>query len=531
MKNIYTEAEGVFRIELSNGFRDDGTRDRIVERVYGTEEDAIKRRDEMKKLQQQMKEEGLKAENGGYTLIQTSKIYLGDTKYQKRSLNTVRGYKQLLNNWILPSLGDIKIRSITEQDLEKLYDKMRNSNNPQTGKPLSETYINHCHKLIASIFNYAKKKKWLLTNPAEFVINPPKLKVKKKDYYNYEEMMEVFELLEKYDIRFRTAIFTLFNTGFRRGELCGLKWKDISKRKMPITENGVRKFQTTYIISVNRELAVASKEMRQDPDFFKKYEIIEQVTNSLVAIKPKTDESARKIVVVEEVYNTLMEYKNCQIENGFNPTAEDYIFRTLKLDSVWHPDYLTKDWSRFVKDNSLKPITVHDIRHSHATYLLAIGIPLQDVARRLGHSEVSTTLKIYTHSNLIQDQKIANMMERYIYNNNDAPNIGIQPLTLLSILTKNPKITNENDLFDTLEWLSNDNITYDDLDTYMNICKQYILDSNPNLQIFNQFIESVNPEIINKLLDGIYNIFDNNHELLLNPISDISKYKDEYISI
>ena len=65
----------------------------------------------------------------------------------------------------------------------------------------------------------------------------------------------------------------------------------------------------------------------------------------------------------------------------------------------------------------------------------------------------------------------------------------------------------------------------------MNICKQYILDSNPNLQIFNQFIESVNPEIINKLLDGIYNIFDNNHELLFNPISDISKYKDEYINI
>ena len=103
---------------------------------------------------------------------------------------------------------------------------------------------------------------------------------------------------------------------------------------------------------------------------------------------------------------------------------------------------------------------------------IAIGIPLQDVARRLGHSEVSTTLKIYTHSNLIQDQKIANVMERYIYNNNDAPNVGIQPLTLLSILTKNPKITNENDLFDTLEWLSNDNITYDDLDTYMKNIEQ-----------------------------------------------------------
>ena len=265
--------------------------------------------------------------------------------------------------------------------------------------------------------------------------------------------------------------------------------------------------------------------------FFKKYDIIEKVTDTLVAIKPKTDKSIRKAVVVDEVYNLFMEYKQYQIDNGFNPTDEDYVFRTVELNNVLQPNYLTKEWTSFVKTNNLKPITVHDIRHSHATYLLAIGIPLQDVARRLGHSEVSTTLKIYTHSNLIQDQKIANVMERYIYNNNDAPNVGIQPLTLLSILTKNPKITNENDLFDTLEWLSNDNITYDDLDTYMNICKQYILDSNPNLQIFNQFIESVNPEIINKLLDGIYNIFDNNHELLFNPISDISKYKDEYISI
>ena len=78
MKNIYQESDGVFRIELSNGFRDDGTRDRIVERVYGTPEEAIKRRDELKALQKQMREEGLKAENGGYTLTQTSKIYLDE---------------------------------------------------------------------------------------------------------------------------------------------------------------------------------------------------------------------------------------------------------------------------------------------------------------------------------------------------------------------------------------------------------------------------------------------------------------------
>ena len=52
LKNIYQESIGIYRIEISNGFRDDGTRDRLVERIYGTEEDAIKRRDEMILLQQ-----------------------------------------------------------------------------------------------------------------------------------------------------------------------------------------------------------------------------------------------------------------------------------------------------------------------------------------------------------------------------------------------------------------------------------------------------------------------------------------------
>lgn len=531
MKNIYQESDGVFRIELSNGFRDDGTRDRIVERVYGTQEDAIKRRDEMKALQKKMREEGLKAENGGYTLTQTAKIYLDDIKYQKRSITTIRGYKQMLNRWILPNLGDIKIRSINEQDLEKLYDKMRNSINSVSGKPLSETYINHCHKLISSIFNYAKKKKWLLSNPAEFVINPPKLKLKQRDFYNYEEMMEVFELLKNCNIRFQTAIFTLFNTGFRRAELCGLKWKDIAKRKMPITENGIRKFQTTYIISINRELMTITKDWQQDPNFFKKYDIIEKVTDTLVAIKPKTDKSIRKAVVVDEVYNLFMEYKQYQIDNGFNPTDEDYIFRTIELNNVLQPNYLTKEWTSFVKTNNLKPITVHDIRHSHATYLLSIGIPPQDVARRLGHSEPSTTLRIYTHSNLIQDQKIVSMMASNIYNNEEPTNVEIQPLTLLSILTNNSKLANEDELYNTLEWMSHDSISRDDLDSYMNMCKQYILDNNPSLRTFYNAMESLDNKTKEELLNGIFNIFDNNNELVLKPTNDILKYKEENINI
>lgn len=85
MKNIYKEEDGVFRIEISNGFRDDGTRDRIVERFYGDEDGAIARRDEIKALQKKKKDEGLKEQNSGYTLRQVAEMYLNDKKYKKRS--------------------------------------------------------------------------------------------------------------------------------------------------------------------------------------------------------------------------------------------------------------------------------------------------------------------------------------------------------------------------------------------------------------------------------------------------------------
>ena len=512
---------------MSNGFRDDGTRDRIVERVYGTEDEAIKRRDEMKKLQTQMREEGLKAENGGYTLTQASKIYLEDTKYRKRSLTTVRGYKKLLNNWILPNLGDIKLRSISEQDLERFYDKMRNAISETTGKPLSANYINHCHKLITSIFNYAKRKKWLLKNPAEYIINPPKLVLKQRDYYNYEEMMQVFELLKDSDIRLRTAIFTLFNTGFRRGELTGLKWKDISKRRMPIIENGIRKFQTTYIISIKRELMTVSKEMMREHDFTKKYEIIEMVSETLVAIKPKTEKSIRNVVVVDEVYDALMEYKKYQNDNNFVHTENDYIFRSIDFKEVMHPDYLTRYWNNFVKKNNLKPITIHDIRHSHATYLLSIGVPPQDVARRLGHSEPSTTLRIYTHSNLVQDQKIANLMSTNIYNNDYDTYFNITPQNIMAIVMEDIKLFDEQKNIDVIEWLVNDKVNNDNMDSYLRICKEYILSNNPKLNSLYDTLENIDIKSKMNILSGIIDILYNDYEKNLIPIDDLSQYKDK----
>ena len=79
--------------------------------------------------------------------------------------------------------------------------------------------------------------------------------------------------------------------------------------------------------------------------------------------------------------------------------------------------------------------------------------------------------------------------------------------------------------------MSHDSISHDDLDSYMNMCKQYILDNNPSLRTFYNAMESLDNNTKEELLNGIFNIFDNNNELVLKFTNDIFKYKEENINI
>ena len=527
MKNIYQESDGVYRIELSNGFRDDGTRDRLVERVYGTEADAIKRRDEMKLLQKKKKEEGLKEQNSGYTLTQVAEMYLSDTKYKRRSPTTIQGYKNLLNNWILPELGENKIRNIEESDLENLYARMRKSINPQTNQPLSETYITHVHKLIKSIYNYAKKKKWILSNPADYVLDAPKYKTAEREYYGYEEILNIFDLLELCNLRFRCAIYMLFNTGLRRGELIGLKWGDLKIVSKPIFVKGVREIKKKVHLAVRRQILHVKDENIIDNDY------IENFGNGIVCKKLKTDKSKRDITITTDCYDLLMKYKEEQIANGFNPTDDDYIFRTLDLSKVWDPNYLTKEWNEFVSKNKLRKITIHDTRHSHATYLLSIGVPLQDVARRLGHSEPATTLKIYTHSNLVQDEKITDYIEKTFSKDNEKTeyetfisqndeDIKDNILSVYSIIT-GINLTTMDNIYSALDKLMGYSVDTVSLPNAVEISRNYLFELDPKLKDVASMIDSLSNEDINTFVDIVISL-SNGVFYDLKQIENIEKY-------
>lgn len=238
LKNIIKIREGVYEIQISNGTKDDGKRDRITETVYGDEDYAIAYRDKLKEELKEQKKKGLQAANSGYTFLEVAKMFLEDRDYSKKVGTTISGYKMYLNNYILPEIADKKIRNITENDLQKIYKKMSETTSRSTGENLTGTTIKHTHTLIGTIFNYAIFKKWTLYNPAIYVTNAPTSDTKERDYYDYDEIQYALSCLDKmsehksgiYDrilhsqnLRFKTAITVLFNSGLRRKELFGLK--------------------------------------------------------------------------------------------------------------------------------------------------------------------------------------------------------------------------------------------------------------------------------------------------------------------
>ena len=122
--------------------------------------------------------------------------------------------------------------------------------------------------------------------------------------------------------------------------------------------------------------------------------------NGIIIKAPKSEAGIRDIKVGDEV---MAELKKARTQYMSDMISNSDIFQNLKFvirqedGSPLHPDSMTRKWLRFLKDNDLPHIRLHDLRHSNATALIQAGVNPRVVQQRLGHSDVNITLNTYTH--------------------------------------------------------------------------------------------------------------------------------------
>lgn len=286
---------------------------------------------------------------------------------------TYQNTKNYLNAIIEHHFKDIRIESVSVAMMQKIV------------IDLSKKYVAYLSQLsiINRVFKYAVHLDIIQANPVDRIIRPKQQKPRKEKIALTKEELNQFLTLAKKDARsvLYTAWHTLVYTGLRRGELLGLEWSDID------FENKT--------ISVNKTLVT--------------------VNGSLYTQSPKTKRSTRTISLddstVQVLKNWKLEQKKQFFKNGVK--SKDIVITNIKgsyLDFAYFRDELKK----FLSTHNLKQFSVHSLRHTHASLLFEAGIEPKTISDRLGHSNIQTTLNMYTHLNDKQRSDVADRLLKFL---------------------------------------------------------------------------------------------------------------------
>lgn len=314
-------------------------------------------------------------ENGTVTkdIAQKGDILFADflldwLEMMKNSLEvtTYASYAKAIKNRIAPYYSErqIKLKDLTPKDIQDYYQYGLNV------EKVSANTVIHRHANIRKALQYALRTGLIDYNPADRVERPRKEKYHAA-IYNDQELDTLFKIVKGKKIELAIILGAFY--GLRRSEVVGLKWDAIDFERKTLTIK-----HTVTEVTLDGKVLVVDKE------------------------RTKTKASHRTLPLVAPFEELLYRMKADQERNR---KLCGGVYCTKYLDFIYvdelgeriKPNYITQHFSIVIKNNGLKKIRFHDLRHSCASLLYANGVSLKEIQEWLGHSDISTTSNIYTH--------------------------------------------------------------------------------------------------------------------------------------
>lgn len=262
--------------------------------------------------------------------------------------NTLRNYRNYIENHIRPSLGDKQLARLAPRDVQRFYEKL--------GGTLASGTVRRIHTTLHGVLKAAQKAHLIASNPTEQII-APKFSYGAKQILT-DEQLDVFMKVIAEDKIWCDFFYTELTTGLRRGEICGLKWEDFD--------------------AVSGTLKICRTVYREDG-------------GGLTAGDTKTSAGTRKIVLPSSTASLLSKRKASALTEWIFPNP-------LKPEQPADPGSAYRRLKTLLKQAGLPSIRFHDLRHTFATHALALGVDVKTLSGILGHTRAAFTLDTYTHT-------------------------------------------------------------------------------------------------------------------------------------
>ena len=276
---------------------------------------------------------------------------------------TINQYKKMDKNHIYPYIGHLCLVNITGDVCDNLLIRCQEQG-------LAPNTINAVRKRISTIFNYLIRKRILTENPLTFSTFTIKERRRKAEFPlpSEEKMKELLTTLKKKSpLRLYPLVVTAIMTGMRRGEIFGLKWSKIDTKKKTI-------------------------------------KVDSQVTASEVEAPLKTTSSYRTIYISQKLLDVLETI----------PKESEYVFYNPQTHSPLSFASTSTIKNICIELGFPNKFTFHDFRHYHATQLMAKGVNIKVLSRRLGHKDIATTLDLYVNYMPSLDEESSTLMDDII---------------------------------------------------------------------------------------------------------------------
>ncbi|OZD12997.1 site-specific integrase [Rhodococcus sp. 06-156-3C] len=347
------------------------TTDAGIDQITGKRRQIRRRFESEKKAREALSQSNTEAIRGTFvarsqtTLAEAAELHFAGRHRLRET--TLGGYREVMKP-VLACHGNLPVQKLSKRHIDQLVVGLQQGGLPkpngQLTRPWGPRSINLMLTVLSMILDGEFKQGHVQRNVARLVDRVPRDAKELKTFTT----SEVRTLLSTVSGDRNEHAWRLALSGLRRGEVCGLRWKDVDLRDGFLT------------IGNNRVLTVSG-------------EIVEQ--------EPKTKKSSRTLPLTKDLELALRCAKDCQAAER-RLHGEEYGPGTHvvsdELGYPVRPDVLAARWERLTKIAGVSEIRFHDARHTCATLMHLAGVPIAVIAAWLGHADASFTMRTYVHS-------------------------------------------------------------------------------------------------------------------------------------